>query len=63
MKTLSDNMIYKLTKPALVKLVREKENNWNELKEYILEDSWSSVNGEITSKLILNKMQELESRK
>lgn len=39
------------------------QNNWNELKKYLLEDDWSSVNGEIASKLILNKTQELEQVK
>lgn len=39
---------------------QQLQNNWNELREYILEDNWSSVNGEITSKLILRKMQEIE---
>ena len=42
--------------------VERLETNWNELKEYIKVD-WSSVNSEITSKLILDKMQEIESRK
>lgn len=40
--------------------VQRLEHNWNELKKYIEEDSWTSVNGEITSRLILLKMQELE---
>lgn len=51
------------TRDYIKNLERENrmlEHNWNELKKYIKEDSWTSVNGEITSRLILLKMQELE---
>ena len=53
----------KLLYKYITKLVNDKtklQNNWNELKKYLLEDDWSSVNGEIASKLILKKMQELQ---
>jgi predicted transcriptional regulator len=43
--------------------VNQLETNRDELKKYILEDSWSSVNGEIASKMILNKIAELERGK
>jgi len=37
MKTISDTTLRGLNKNALVSLVREKENNWNELKEWLEE--------------------------
>lgn len=42
-----------------VKRIYELEHTLEELKKY-LEDDWSSVNGEIASKLILDKIKELE---
>ena len=40
--------------------LKVKEKKVRKLEKYVLEDDWSSVNGEIASKLILNKMEELE---
>ena len=40
--------------------LKAKEEKVRKLEKYVLEDDWSSVNGEIASKLILNKMEELE---
>ena len=40
--------------------LKVKEEKVRKLEKYVLEDDWSSVNGEIASKLILNKMEELE---
>jgi len=50
-----------LNKNVLIKMLEEKENNWNELKDWIKEneryfDSYSLD-------YVIDKMQEIESRK
>lgn len=43
-----------------LKEIRQLKEEKEELKKYLEEDDWSSVNGEIASKLILDKIKELE---
>ena len=44
----------------LQKEIERLKNNWNELENYLNEDDWSSVNGEVAIKLIKNKIKELQ---
>lgn len=43
---------------SLLQENKQLQNNWNELKEFIKENHWGNV-----STSILDKMQEIESRK
>jgi hypothetical protein len=45
------------------KVITQLTNNWNELEEYLNEDDWTSVNGVIAVKLILDKMKEIKEKK